>query len=133
MTLRRQRLPTAGAAMAAAALAAVWMKRSASASTTKTAATAASAAGAAVLPVPADVARAQNTEFGLQLTSPGRLRAVDSAPAKAKVAAEGKRLNMPEMPAGNRVQAGQLIGRLDGRGWRSFACADAGGGSGGAT
>ena len=119
MTLSHQRQPAAGAAVAAVALAAMWMKRSSSASTTKTAATAASAVRAAVLPVPGNVARAQNAELGLQLTLSFRLRAAGSAPAKAKVAAEGKSLNMPETPEtpeGDRVQAGQLIGRLDG--WR---------------
>ena len=116
MTLRRQRLPAAGAAGAAVALAAVWMKQFASASITKAAATAASGVRAAVLPGPGDVARAQNAELGLQLTLSFRLRAVGSAPAKAKVAAEGKSLNVPETPEGDRVQAGQLISRLNG--WR---------------
>ena len=114
MTLRRQKLPAAGTAMAA--FASVRMKRSASASTTKTAATAAGAAGAAVLPVAGDVARKQNAELGLQPTPSGRLRALGRAQAKAKVAAEGKSLNVPETPEGDRVQAGQLISRLNG--WR---------------
>ena len=96
--------------VAAGVLAAVLLKRPASAPTqTQAAATAASAA-ASMLLAPADVARAQNAELGLQLALSGGLRAVDSALVKAKVAAEVKSLGVRE---GDRVRAGQLIGRLD--------------------
>ena len=97
--------------VAAGVLAAVLLKRPASAPTqTQAAATAASAATASMLLAPADVARAQNAELGLQLALSGGLRAVDSALVKAKVAAEVKSLGVRE---GDRVRAGQLIGRLD--------------------
>ena len=97
--------------VAAAVLAAVLLKRPASAPTqTQAAATAASAATFSMLLAPADVARAQNAELGLQLALSGGLRAVDSALVKAKVAAEVKSLGVRE---GDRVRAGQLIGRLD--------------------
>lgn len=96
--------------VAAGVLAAVLLKRPTSAPTqTQAAATAASAA-ASMLLAPADVARAQNAELGLQLALSGGLRAVDSALVKAKVAAEVKSLGVRE---GDRVRAGQLIGRLD--------------------
>ena len=95
----------------AGVLAALWLKRPASTPTAaRTAAAAASAAGASMLLAPGDVARAQNAELGLQLALSGGLRAVDSALVKAKVAAEVKSLTVRE---GDRVRAGQLIGRLD--------------------
>lgn len=76
----------------------------------KPASSAASAAAAAMLLAPGDVAVAESTELGLQLALSGGLRAVNSALVKAKVAAEVKSLTVRE---GDRVRAGQLIGRLD--------------------
>ena len=57
-----------------------------------------------------DVARALRTELVVTLPVSGGLRAVNSAVVKAKVAAEVKAILVRE---GDRVQAGQLIGRLD--------------------
>lgn len=73
------------------------------------AASAASAAQAIEL-APTDVATVTRTELTSTLTVNGGLKAVDSAVIKAKVAAELKELSVRE---GDRVQAGQLIGRLD--------------------
>jgi len=57
-----------------------------------------------------DVARAERTELATQLAVSGGLKAVNSAVVKARVAGEVKSLTVRE---GDRVQAGQLIGRLD--------------------
>ncbi|MBL8308001.1 MAG: efflux RND transporter periplasmic adaptor subunit [Rubrivivax sp.] len=71
---------------------------------------------AASAPTPAvelaggDVARAESRELAALLAITGGLKAVDSAIVKAKVAAELKSLTVRE---GDRVAAGQLIGRLD--------------------
>ena len=111
MKLARKLLLGAALLVAAGVLAAVLMKRPSSASTKAlTAASAASAAAASMLLAPGDVARAEKAELGLQLALSGGLRAVDSALVKAKVAAEVKSLTVRE---GDRVRAGQLIGRLD--------------------
>ena len=74
------------------------------------AASAASAAAQAIELAPGDVARAERSELSTQLTVSGGLKAVQSAVVKARVAAEVKELTVRE---GDRVQAGQLIGRLD--------------------
>jgi RND family efflux transporter MFP subunit len=57
-----------------------------------------------------DVALAERTELTTVLAVTGGLKAVQSAVIKAKVGAEVKELSVRE---GDRVQAGQLIGRLD--------------------
>ena len=57
-----------------------------------------------------DVVRAARTELTAQLVVTGGLKAVNSAIVKARVAAEVKSLTVRE---GDRVQAGQLLGRLD--------------------
>lgn len=57
-----------------------------------------------------DVTRALRTELVATLPVSGGLKAVNSAIVKAKVAAEVKQIGVRE---GDRVQAGQLIGRLD--------------------
>jgi len=57
-----------------------------------------------------DVAAARRTELGATLAVTGSLKAVDSAFVKARVAAEVAQLGVRE---GDRVAAGQLIGRLD--------------------
>lgn len=59
---------------------------------------------------PGDVARARRAELVATLPVSGGLKAVNSAVVKAKVAAELRQLLVRE---GDRVQAGQLIGRLD--------------------
>lgn len=74
------------------------------------AAAAASAPAQALDLTAADVATAQRTELVATLPVSGGLKAVNSAIVKAKVAAELKTLLVRE---GDRVQAGQLIGRLD--------------------
>ena len=58
----------------------------------------------------ADVAFARQAELSRTLAVSGGLRAVQTAWVKAKVAAELKSLSVRE---GDRVSAGQLIGRLD--------------------
>ncbi len=74
------------------------------------AAAAASAPALAVELAAGDVARAEHRELAALLAITGGLKAVDSAVVKAKVAAELKSLTVRE---GDRVAAGQLIGRLD--------------------
>ncbi len=76
----------------------------------------AASAGSATAPTPAvelapgDLARAERAELSTLLEVSGGLKAVHSAFVKAKVAAELKTLTVRE---GDRVTAGQLIGRLD--------------------
>lgn len=57
-----------------------------------------------------DVARATRTELVTTLAVSGGLKAVDSALVKARVAAEVAQLTVRE---GDRVAAGQVLGRLD--------------------
>lgn len=57
-----------------------------------------------------DIAHASRGELVSLLVVSGSLKAVDSAMVKARVAAEIKSLTVRE---GDRVQAGQLLGRLD--------------------
>lgn len=57
-----------------------------------------------------DVARAVRAELATTLAVNGSLKAVESAVVKARVAAELLRLTVRE---GDRVSAGQVIGRLD--------------------
>ncbi len=59
---------------------------------------------------PTDVATAQQAELVQTLAVSGSLKAVESALVKAKVASEIKELTVRE---GDRVAAGQRIGRLD--------------------
>jgi membrane fusion protein (multidrug efflux system) len=77
---------------------------------TAAASTAASAPAQAVELTPGDVATVQRSELVASLAVSGGLKAVDSAMLKARVAAEVRELNVRE---GDRVQAGQLLGRLD--------------------
>lgn len=73
----------------------------------------AAAASAPVRPIElaaGDVARVSRNELVSLLVVSGSLKAVDSALVKARVAAEVKTLTVRE---GDRVQAGQLLGRLD--------------------
>lgn len=101
------------AALALAALAAVlvgaWALRGGAAKTKAPAA----AASAPVRPIDlatGDIARASRSELVSLLVVSGSLKAVDSAVVKARVAAEVKTLTVRE---GDRVIAGQLLGRLD--------------------
>lgn len=73
-------------------------------------AAAASAVAATVDLAPLDVARVATAELASTLPVSGGLKAVNSAVVKARVAAEVKELLVRE---GDRVAAGQLIGRLD--------------------
>ena len=59
---------------------------------------------------PNDVARASRAELVSALAISGSLKAVNSAVVKARVAAEVREIGVRE---GDRVQAGQLLGRLD--------------------
>jgi len=71
---------------------------------------AAAAPPQAVELAPGDVATVQRSELVSRLAVSGGLKAVDSAMVKARVAAEVQQLTVRE---GDRVAAGQLIGRLD--------------------
>jgi RND family efflux transporter MFP subunit len=77
---------------------------------TASAATAASAAPPAIELAATDVARARRAELVATLGVSGGLKAVDSAFVKARVATDVAQLLVRE---GDRVQAGQLIGKLD--------------------
>lgn len=59
---------------------------------------------------PTDIAKAQRSELVTTLPVSGGLKAVESALVKARVAAEVAQLTVRE---GDRVAAGQLLGRLD--------------------
>lgn len=80
------------------------------AATQAAASTATAARAQAVELAATDVVRAARTELIATLPVSGGLKAVNSAVVKAKVAAELKELLVRE---GDRVKAGQLIGRLD--------------------
>ncbi len=71
---------------------------------------AASSASQAIELAAGDVARAEQAELATLLQVSGGLKATSSALVKAKVAAELTELTVRE---GDRVTAGQLIGRLD--------------------
>ena len=93
----------------AAVLAGGWAVRSGKAGAKAPAA----AASAPVRPIElaaGDMARVSRSELVSLLVVSGSLKAVDSAMVKARVAAEVKTLAVRE---GDRVQAGQLLGRLD--------------------
>lgn len=86
-------------------------RRSASAAPASVAApTGAAASSSALELAPIDIATATSAELTQTLDVSGSLRAVQSAMVKARVAAEVRRLDMRE---GDRVAAGQLLGRLD--------------------
>ncbi len=71
---------------------------------------AAAASQSVVELAPTDVAQAANAELASSVNVSGGLKAVDSAFVKARVAAEVAQLTVRE---GDRVTAGQRIGRLD--------------------
>lgn len=85
-------------------------RAAASAASAASPASAASAAPQAIELAPIDVARAETTLLTQTLAVSGSLRAVQSAVVKARVAAEVRQLDVRE---GDRVAAGQLLGRID--------------------
>lgn len=87
-----------------------WMMLRQQASTSAAAVPASAAAALPLELAATDVAVAQRAELIAQLAVSGGLKAVNSAVVKARVAAELLQLTVRE---GDRVQAGQLIGRLD--------------------
>ena len=93
----------------AAVLVGAWAWR-AGAAKAKAPATAASAPVRPIELAAGDIARVSRSELVSLLVVSGSLKAVDSAVVKARVAAEVKSLTVRE---GDRVQAGQLLGRLD--------------------
>ncbi|RVU44583.1 efflux RND transporter periplasmic adaptor subunit [Rubrivivax rivuli] len=107
---RRAWVLGAAVALLAAAAAVIGVKRPAGTAPAAASAAAKAASAPAMLLAAGDVARADRAELGTLLQLSGGLRAVDSAMVKAKVAAEVRQLNVRE---GDRVQAGQLLGRLD--------------------
>ena len=100
----------AAVVLVAALVARGWVARRGALAPATPATLAASAAAPSVLLAPGDVVRAEQTELTSLLAISGGLRAVDTAVVKARVAAEVKTLAVRE---GDRVQAGQLLGRLD--------------------
>jgi RND family efflux transporter MFP subunit len=100
------------AALAAVLLvgSAAWAVMSRKATSSAAARTAAASPPQAVELAPGDVATVQRSELVTRLAVSGGLKAVDTAMVKARVAAEVQQLNVRE---GDRVSAGQLIGRLD--------------------
>ena len=108
----RTRWGLAIVALLVAAVVLAWglMQRKAATSVRTAAAPAASAAAPAVEITMADVARASRADLSSTLEVSGGLKAVQSAIVKARIAAEVKSLTVRE---GDRVQAGQLIGKLD--------------------
>jgi membrane fusion protein, multidrug efflux system len=93
-----------------ALLARTLMRGKAVAPAPRDAASSASAAATAIELAPTDIAVAGPAELVHALAVSGSLKAVQSAFVKAKVAAEIRELNVRE---GDRVAAGQLLGRLD--------------------
>lgn len=109
---RRGRLAlalVAGAAVLVAVLVGAWAVRG-SAARTQAPDAAASAPARPIELAAGDIARVSRSELVSLLVVSGSLKAVDSALVKARVAAEVKTLTVRE---GDRVQAGQLLGRLD--------------------
>lgn len=97
------------AAVLVAVLVGAWAVRG-GAARTQAADAAASAPARPIELAAGDIARVSRSELVSLLVVSGSLKAVDSALVKARVAAEVKTLAVRE---GDRVQAGQLLGRLD--------------------
>jgi len=108
----RRRLLRWGAVLLAIVVLGAWLARTL-AERGRAASAPASPASAAALAIelaPIDVALAQSTLLTQTLDVSGSLRAVHSAVVKARVSAEVRTLDARE---GDRVTAGQLLGRLD--------------------
>ena len=109
MTRRSRWLVVRWMVLAAAVLVTGWAWRSGQLRTQATAA-AASAPARPLELAAADTALVTRSELNSLLVVSGSLKALDSAVVKARVAAEVKTLTVRE---GDRVTAGQLLGRLD--------------------
>ena len=108
--MKRRQIALVVAIVVAGGVGGVIMKRKAQAVPQPTAAASAAATQRAMELAPGDLARADRAELATLLVISGGLKAVDSALVKAKVAAEVKQLTVRE---GDKVLAGQLVGRLD--------------------
>lgn len=106
----KRRLLGWGAVLLALVLVGLALGRTMQARHTEPPASTAPAAPVALELAPADIARAALRELRRQVDITGELRAVDSAVVRAKVAGELQQLSVRE---GDRVTAGQVLGRID--------------------
>lgn len=111
MNARRRGWLIAGAVVVAVAAVLAWRGRAARAPNTPTGTPAAAAAtGTAVQLASPDLARATTQPLARTVGVSGSVQALRTAMVKARIAAELRSLDVRE---GDRVRAGQVIGRLD--------------------